>query len=747
MKRYIYLGLAATGLLMSGMTQSCSTEEPFGAGGEGELRMKMVINSDVTRAETDEEALRENCVVYVSGTKGLLYKYKGLENVPEKLILKSGHYVAEAWTGDSVSASFDKKFFRGYQPFDVQAGVNSVVVNCKIANVVVSINSATIDPAMMKDWKINVANSRGNLDFTEENMDYAKGYFMMPNADTYLTYTVTGTNSEGIAFTHTGKIENPERAHEYVLNVEYHHDYEEIGGSFVTIEIDDSEVLVESEVPLFSRPAIKGVGFEADKQIFASAGKFTDKILKVNAFGGIQHLTLSSQDYADLSLPSDEIDLMNMTTSVSDALKAQGLKWDYTFNDEKNMALSYVTLPATWLNNLKERDTEYVVTLSATDKYGKQTAQDIRIAVGEGAVVIDDPVTIDDVNTSAYMQIFSRRATLTGTIVDGEAATPGIRYREAGTEAWTFVAAGEAATQRAARRKLTPAQATRTPGVAFSVKLTGLKPGTRYEFQAAAGEFASESKFFTTETEFTIPNSSMETWGTYSASVMGSNKSIIFPGTTRENGFWESGNHGSAAAGKVLTNKSTDMVGSGTYSVRLETMSALGIIAAGNLFAGSFEGFEAVTNGILSLGRDYDGSHPDRLSVLVNYRPASGATVKSGVAGFMNGELSAGGEDVGQIYVALTTANIPIHTYEKNRQLFNPDAPEVLAYGQYTFKGKYGPDGQLEKLDIPLTYKTTAKTTKPLKLVIVVAASKYGDYFAGSAGTTMYLDDFQLIYE
>ena len=197
MKSNKYSLLLGSALLLGGLTQACSSEEPFAAGGEGELRMQMVINSNVTRAATDEDALRSNCVVYISGEKGLLHKWKGLENVPESIMLKGGNYVAEAWTGDSVSASFDKKFYRGYQPFTVQPGVNSVVVNCKIANVVVSINPATIDATLMKDWKINVANSRASLDFTAENMDYAKGYFMMPNADKELVYTITGTNTEG----------------------------------------------------------------------------------------------------------------------------------------------------------------------------------------------------------------------------------------------------------------------------------------------------------------------------------------------------------------------------------------------------------------------------------------------------------------------------------------------------------------------------------------------------------------------
>lgn len=112
MNRIFNLFGVAAGCLLSGMAlQSCALDDPFKADGEGQLKMNLVINSDVTRAENDPADLSANCVVYISGEKGLLHKYKGLENLPDQLTLKTGHYVAEAWTGDSVTASFDKKFF------------------------------------------------------------------------------------------------------------------------------------------------------------------------------------------------------------------------------------------------------------------------------------------------------------------------------------------------------------------------------------------------------------------------------------------------------------------------------------------------------------------------------------------------------------------------------------------------------------------------------------------------------------
>ena len=70
-----------------------------------------------------------------------------------------------------------------------------------------------------------------------------------------------------------------------------------------------------------------------------------------------------------------------------------------------------------------------------------------------------------------------------------------------------------------------------------------------------------------------------------------------------------------------------------------------------------------------------------------------------------------------------------------------------MAYGQVTWKEAFGPDGSLQTLEIPFEYTSIAKTQKPLYLVIVASASKFGDFYCGSSSSVMYLDDFELVYE
>ncbi|MDE6272965.1 MAG: PCMD domain-containing protein [Muribaculaceae bacterium] len=732
---------AALAVLFGAGLQSCALDDPFNADGEGTLQMRLVINSDVTRAENDPADLSANCVVYISGAKGLLHKYQGLENLPEQLTLKSGHYVAEAWTGDSVSASFDKKFFRGYQPFDITTGITPVVVNCKIANVVASINANSVKNVPVKDFNVKIENSRAALDFTPDNYEYAKGYYMMPNGETSLNVTVTGTTDEGRAFSKTHVIENVERSHEYVVSFGYNPSYEEEGGAFITINVIDEEILVEDEVEIFSRPSIKGVGYDIDKQIIGNAGKFSDILVKMNAFGGIKDLILSSDDYAAFGMPEASIDLMQCTEGVADLLKTSGLNWDESYNADRNMALSYLTLSAGLLNKLAERDEEYTLNLEVTDAYGKKTSRAVRIAVGEGAVVIEDPVTVEDaIDPSNLMAILSTKATLRGSLVSADAVNPGIRYRESGTEAWTFVGASASAQSARKKQRLSAAQALRVGGTSFSVTLSNLKPATRYEYQAVAEGFNSESKYFTTEGKFIIPNYSLEEWSNFA-----DNSKVLIPGTGGQRTFWDSGNHGSATMSVTLTQGSTDMFHTGSHSGRLRSQfvglgGLAGKFAAGNLFAGTYLETQG-TDGRLEFGRPYDSSHPDALKVYVNYRPA--AVQKNGAK---SGYLNQGDMDKGQIYVALTTEPVEIRTKSSNQKLWNTNDPCVLAYGEKIFTGNYGPDGALQELTIPLEYKDAARSNKPLYIVIVCTASYYGDFFCGGEGSCMYVDDFELIY-
>lgn len=723
---------------------SCAMEVPFGEGGDGDLTIVTEIRGDVkvvTRAIGENElvSLKENCIVYIENSKGVIKKYKGVDNIPQNIRLKTGQYVAEAWSGDSVSASFDKKFYRGYEKFEMAEGSNALTLKCNIANVLVSIDPESLN-VNLQDMKVTFSHSRGELVFDSSNIDgETKGYFMMPNADKDLKYVIEGKKPDGSAYKKEGVIAGVQRAHEYSMKITQDQSVITDGGAWVKITIADIPV-IEDEVEIFPAPAVNGVDYLIEDQIISTDRDFKDVQVYVRGYFGLNSLVA---DYSSnfIGLTSGENILSN---TVITSLRDKGIIVER--NESEDAASSqesgkvkvdevYITFTKSFLDALPASSDEYSVTFTATDAQGKRGCAVLRLANTEDAIDYRPVAAVPVEGASlGLMAIRPTTATITGQVFDANAANYGIKYRKQGTTDW----------RSASAETNTRASVLKT----YTATLTGLDPGTTYEYIAYCDGFDSKEAYtFTTESIFTIPNASFEDWSTYSAKTLLGTKNVTLPWSVgdKEASFWGSGNEGAATANMTLTDKSTDMLHSGTYSARLESKSAMGMLAAGNVFVGTYVRTDG-TNGVLSLGREYNGSHPSRLRVLANYRPGSGVSIKSGNESFCPDGF-AGGNDHGQIYVALTTEKVEIRTNPSNRKLFNKDEECVLAYGEQTWTSSFGPDGALQQIDIPIVYNDRAKSNKPLYLVIVVSASKYGDYFSGAAGSVMYLDDFELIYE
>lgn len=713
MKKNISLLLAGGACLAGLMLTSCTADEPFGEG-EGVLKMKMVVNSTLTRAETDQQDLADKCVVYLSGSKGLLYKFQGLDNVPSDIYLKSGSYVAEAWTGDSVTASFDKKFYRAYEPFTISKGdVKNVVLNCKIANVVASINPEPIIAEALKNYKVTVANTRGSLDFDESNAKTAHGYFMMPNGDTALTWTITGTTEDGKEFTKTGTIADVQRAHEYVLNIRYTPSSTAVGGGFITVTVDDTELLIEDTVELTGAPVIEGVGYDINQPVTGEQGSFSRTSVYVESLGALSSLIVKTNASTAMSLPTDEFDFITMTAEARENLSAAGVTCEYK---EGANSSAKIMFSAEALNRLTNG--EYSFDVTAVDVAGKRRSRTLKLIVSDAAVI---PQPINEADVHSYS------VTLRGTIMKDDATNPAFRYRAVGTTDWTSVPATLDKPSRKSMR--------RAAGQSYHAVVSGLKPGTRYEYQAVADDYVNPSvQSFTTESVFVLPNAGFEEWSENS-------KGAFIPGAGGVVSFWDTGNHGSITMKKNVTTSVGSPVHGGSLAAQLKSqfvgIVSIGKMAAGNLFAGTYDKTDG-TNGELTFGRPFDGSRPVKLRGYVYYHPGT-------VDYSETSSLAKGQTDIGSIYVALTTETVSVKT--KTKQLFDPSASYVVAYGAMDFTSDYGSSSALREFEITLDYRQAAQLVRAKYIVLVASASKYGDYFTGSTGSVMVIDDLELVYE
>lgn len=744
--KYIILPGAVLGA--TALLQSCAMEAPFGEGGEGSLSINTEINGETkqTRAENNldnaeyVQSLRDKCVVFIENSRGVMRKYKGLSTIPASIKLSSGQYVCNAWTGDSVAASFDSKFYRGQQPFEIiENESTSVSMKCNIANVVVSVDAASVAGTGLQNPKITFTSSRGSLEFDETMFADNKGYFMIPSPQDTKNYTaenrtitvnIEGTTEDGQAYSKESKIQNVERAHEYQIALSADKPSIDEGGALIQLIIKDIPI-IDDTVEIFPAPIVKGYGFDIAEQLVNTDRTFNDQKLYICEYKGTKSVQVGfSENFTDMA----DGDLLNNT--YVEQLSAKGITVERQNSKDAESGVDvyeiYVTFPAAFLNTLPSSSAQYTVAITATDSRNLVTAASLRIANSNDAIEKIDDVIADpapDAET-APMAVLATKATLTGTLYNADAARYGFKYRKAGESAWNeAVATGANGAPRRTRAN---------KGTAFTVTLTGLESGTTYEYKAFADDFESTNiQTFTTESKYIIPNASMEEWSTY----LNGNKNIVFPGLGSEPTVWDSGNEGAALASETISDKSSDMKHSGSYSARLESKYVFNLkMAAGNVFLGDFVKIDGM-DGVLSLGRPYNGSHPAKLRVWANYRPSSDMK-GTGVSNYL-----PDGIDNGQIYVALTDEPIEIRTNKNNQKLFSTDDPHVLAYGQVTWTANFGPDGDLEQVEIPIEYFDRAYTTKATHLVVTCCASKFGDFYVGGKGSVLYLDDFELIYE
>ncbi|MCM1072015.1 MAG: PCMD domain-containing protein [[Clostridium] fimetarium] len=294
----------------------------------------------------------------------------------------------------------------------------------------------------------------------------------------------------------------------------------------------------------------------------------------------------------------------------------------------------------------------------------------------------------------------------------------GFEYRVAGTAQW---------------RKAPDSWITQT-GNTFSATLRNLEPETEYEARALTSdnggepEYATPVKFTTGETR-QLPNSSFDEWTWI-------NNSYWAPWGEGQTPYWDTGNKGAATFGPGNVVRS-DQTSTGTgYSAELQTVYKTIKLAAGSIFAGTYVRTD-ITDGVLSFGRPYD-LRPTKLRGYFKYNCAVINQAKGDFA-YMKGQ-----PDTCTVWCALIDSPDPfeIRTKPSDRHLFDPEGSYVIAYGKMECAQTVP---QFIPFEFELDYRSTQRV--PKYILVVGSASKYGDYFVGGEGSTLWLDDFELLYD
>lgn len=267
-------------------------------------------------------------------------------------------------------------------------------------------------------------------------------------------------------------------------------------------------------------------------------------------------------------------------------------------------------------------------------------------------------------------------------------------------------------------------------GREFVARVVHLTPNTTYAVRAVAGDEMSDDIVFTTEEELVLPNASFDDWWL--------DGRVWSPWLEDGLAWWDTGNRGASLLGESNTVPTDDAVEGMAALLQTRFVGVLGIgkLAAGNIFAGSFGSIQGL-NGVIYLGRTFN-LRPTRLRGYYKF--------STGIIDYtdnLHKEL-LGKPDTMTIYVALGDWSEPveIRTDPGNRKLFDVNDAHIIAYQSIEQSGSID---EYIPFTLELEYRSTSR--KPTYLIITATSSKLGDFFTGSTGSVLYLDELSLEWD
>lgn len=317
----------------------------------------------------------------------------------------------------------------------------------------------------------------------------------------------------------------------------------------------------------------------------------------------------------------------------------------------------------------------------------------------------------DEESSSTKIFPMTTGAILSGGIQSGK--QPVIEYKKAGENNWGTL----------------PSSAVTVTGISFTATLSALTPATDYLYRVSIDGSTGSEQSFTTAPATVLTDADFDTWH--------QDGKLWNPWASGGTSFWDTGNRGATTISDSNSVPTDDTCNGSGKAALLESKYLLIKFAAGNIFTGSY--LKTVgTNGVLSFGQPFT-AFPSKLRI--NYKYTSATIDKVGDDDY---QYLKGRPDSCHIYIALTDWDAPreIRTRPSERQLFEKNDPHIIAYAEL-IKGENV--SSYQQVDLPLEYRYMNRT--PKYIVVVASASKYGDFFTGGAGSKLWIDNFELIYE
>ncbi len=313
--------------------------------------------------------------------------------------------------------------------------------------------------------------------------------------------------------------------------------------------------------------------------------------------------------------------------------------------------------------------------------------------------------------------------------------------------------------------------------------LRGLEPNTEYVVQGwsntvladgGLSEIPSKEFSVTTASHYQMPNSQLEQWGQFTNNQaelpMGKTGSCWYAFSSVQDMFWGTGNPGATILGgdnnltypvyKSASPSNVPSDSTGETSAYMGSKLVANIkFAAGNLFAGHY-GATSGMDATVYFGRQIDQNvKPVALRFKVRYtrggiKYINSEEATSGVEyhiGSKQTKIIGGQPDLAKVFFCLTDWTEPHCVDSADETTFFDPRTAAGVNGLGYFDSDNNPDMVVEHtnewhtMTIPIEYVNPEIV--PKCIVMTFTCSGYGDYFTGSDGSEMFVDDIELLYD
>ena len=683
--------------------------------------------SALTKAETSDAI----ALTIYDAAGEVAYQTDDCSQVTEPVSLSTGQYRAVATSGLSLSdgaAAFDAPFYSASKEFKVRRGtVETLEMTLTLEAVMVTADFSQEIRDNFSRYLLTVSNGVSSLEFGNagtvsgmeggesasgpedgetEQVSGKTGYFAVTGT---LTYSLSLTGNDGRVFSPLTQTYTDVRAKQHYAFSFSVAEKQPEGGAAITIVVDDSMTEKEHDILLdFDMQYVPEitVPFSSGSGSFY-AGDTSPKVLYIDLKKPATSVLLINNDtgLVEAGLP-EETELVNADEETLSMLSGLGISTSTvtpeTLAPEIDFTGFFASLPAgsysfeVFVQNDAEKD---------------QTAE----------ISFEVLPVVETLAANAW----ARFANLSGRwLTEGQPEGLGFQFRTADGE-WMDVDA-----------EVTADIQSKT----FTAELGGLSAATQYEYRAVTAASAKTAPVqFTTEAEQVVPNMSFDSWY--------KDGNAWYPNENSDNFYWDTANGGSADYGLVPTIPETEHLavsGEGKQAARLESqflekyIITVNVFAAGNIYTGKFgDAIVSLKNpgATLDWGIPFT-ARPLALRGYYDYSPVIIDKAKDPYTGMV------GQTDIGQIQIMLTDWDKPFTINTQDKTFVDVQNDEhIIAYASLDL----GQTDGYQPFTLELEYRDRTRT--PKYIVIVAAASKYGDYFTGGVGSTLYLDEFSFVYD